>query len=69
MSFEMFSKCSNCEICAAGRFCLAGHGDNDYIPATKEQVIERLNNNKYYNYRENMIKYLKEKYSYDYKGV
>lgn len=58
--------CSDCCICGAGSGCLAGIGDNDYYPATKEQVIERLNNNKYEWDRKKMIKYLKEEFDYDY---
>ena len=54
---KLMSDCSNCCICSAGGGCLAGIGDNDYSPATKEQVIERLDNNKYYLHRDEMIQY------------
>ena len=60
-------KCSGeCCVCACGGGCLAGNGDDDFIPASKEKVIENLDNNKYERYREYMIKYLKEKYNFDY---
>lgn len=65
----LFSECSgNCCVCACGSFCLAGHGDDDYSPAQKEQVIERLNKNKYPLYRDEMIKYLIDKFGYEYIG-
>ncbi len=60
-------KCSGeCCVCACGGGCLAGNGDDDFIPASKEKAIENLDNNKYERYREYMIKYLKEKYNFDY---
>lgn len=55
-----------CCVCANAGGCLAGHGDDYFIPAKKEKIIERLNNNEYEIYREYMIKYLKEKYGLDY---
>ena len=59
----MFSDCSGeCCICACGDGCLAGHGDDDYTPASKEQVIRRLQKGEYPNYRKTMIKYV---YGYD----
>jgi hypothetical protein len=58
---KMFSDCSGeCCICACGGFCLAGHGDDDFSPATKEQVIKRLNEGSYPRYRQMMINYLKQ---------
>ena len=66
-----FPKClPDCSICAnADISCLAGNGDDNYRPATKEQVIDRLNSSEY-NSRsiEMMIKFLKDKYNYDYNG-
>ena len=67
---KLFSDCSSCETCACGDgLCLAGIGDNDYAPASVEQVIERLDNNKWSDRRDKMIQYLKEKFNYDYEGV
>lgn len=64
---KMFSDCSGeCCICDCSGGCLAGHGDDDFIPASKEKIIENLDNNRYERYREYMIKYLKEKYNFDY---
>lgn len=66
---KLMPDCSNCCICSAGGgCCLAGIGDDDYSPATKEQVIERLDNNKYYLDRDEMIQYLKERFDYDYEA-
>ena len=63
---KLMPDCSDCCICGAGGGCLAGIGDNDYCPATKEQVIERLDNHKYEWDRKKMIQYLKEEFNYDY---
>lgn len=57
-----------CSICAIEEHCLAGNGDDDYVPAGKDQVIKRLDEGKYNNDRDIMIQYLKEKYNYDYNG-
>ena len=65
---KLMSDCNDCCICGAGGCCLAGIGDNDYSPATKEQVIERLDNHKYYLHRDEMIQYLKERFDYDYEA-
>lgn len=64
---KWFSDCSGeCCVCANGDFCLAGHGDDDYSPASKDEVITRLDNYEYYSYRANMIQYLKDKFGYEY---
>ena len=64
---KLMPDCSNCCICSvAGGGCLAGIGDDDYSPATKEQVIERLDNHKYEWDRKKMIQYLKEEFDYNY---
>ena len=56
---KMFSDCSGeCCICGYGDFCLAGHGDDYFRPATKEQVIKRLKEGSYPRYRQMMIDYL-----------
>lgn len=53
---KMFSDCSGeCCVCACGNGCLAGHGDDDFSPASSQQIIERLNNGEYPNYRQTMI--------------
>lgn len=63
---KMFTDCSGeCCICGCD-FCLAGHGDDDYYPATADQVIKRLDNNEYSNYRQMMIDYLRSRYGYVY---
>jgi hypothetical protein len=46
--------------------CLAGHGDDDYSLASKNQIIKRLDNGEYPDYRKLMIDTLKNKYNYDY---
>ena len=63
---KFFSDCSACAICGAGNGCLAGNGDNDYFPATKEQIIERLDNHEYESYRSQMIGFLKDAYGVEY---
>lgn len=39
---KLFSDCSGpCETCAIyikGTTCLAGHGDDDYVPMTQEEI-------------------------------
>ncbi len=55
-----------CAICGAGGGCLAGRNDDDFFPATKEKLIKRLDNGEYKNYRDLMIRTLKEKYNYEY---
>ena len=66
---KLFSNCSGeCCVCACGGCCLAGHGDDDFSPATKEKVIKNLKEGKYPNYRQYMVDYLKNYYNYDYKG-
>lgn len=61
----MFTSCSGeCAICVCGGLCLAGHGDDDFSPASKEQIIERLRNGSYSNYHGLMIDYLQTHYGY-----
>ena len=63
---KIFTDCSGeCCICCCGDFGLAGHGDDDFSLATKEQVIKRLNRGSYPGYRQMMIDYLK-KFGIDY---
>jgi hypothetical protein len=64
---KMFSDCSGkCCICACGDFCLAGHGDDDFRLATKEQIISRLDKGQYRSYRFMMINTLFIVYNYEY---
>ena len=57
---KFFTDCSGeCCVCACGDFCLAGHGDDDFSPASTEQVIKRLNNGQYPNYIDYMIEWLR----------
>jgi hypothetical protein len=64
---KMFSECSGeCCVCANGGFCLAGHGDDDFFSASKEKIVENLDEGKYPNYTEYMIKYLANEYGYVY---
>lgn len=66
---KMFSDCSGeCCLCGVGQGCLAGHGDDDFYPATKEQIIERLDNGQFPSYRQMMIDHLKRAFNYDYHG-
>ena len=64
---KMFSDCSGeCWNCSCAGGCLAGHGDDDFVPASKDQLIYRLDSNQYGLYRPYIIKMLKEKFNYDY---
>lgn len=65
---KMFSDCSGpCSICLCGNFCLAGNGDDDFILAPANEILNRLQNNKYSSDRGTMIKTLKNVYNIDYK--
>lgn len=64
---KMFTDCSGeCCVCVCGDFCLAGHGDDDYFLASKEQIIARLDKGKYSSYTDYMINTLKVVYGYEY---
>ena len=64
---KMFTNCSGeCCVCACGDFCLAGHGDDNYCLATKEQIISRLDKGEYKSYTNIMIDTLRNVYGYDY---
>lgn len=65
----MFNDCDGeCCICSKGGYCAAGHGDFVYSTlADKEQIIDRLDNGKYHDYRQLMIETLKNVYNYEYK--
>lgn len=65
---KFFSDCSGeCCVCGCGGFCLAGHGDDDFCLASKERIIENLDNGKYPSYTDYMINTLKNVYGYEYK--
>lgn len=60
---KMFTDCSGeCCVCVCGSFCLAGHGDDDFRPASKEEIIRRLENGEWKSHRQYMIDYLKTRY-------
>lgn len=64
---KMFSECSGeCCVCSSGGFCLAGHGDDDFRPASKEKVIENLDEGEYPDYTEHMIRFLAVQHNYVY---
>lgn len=66
---KMCSICSGeCCICANSGFCVAGHGDDEFSYATKEKIIENLDNNRFPDYRDYMIEHLKKTFGYDYKN-
>lgn len=57
--FEMnlFPNCFNkCNICGAYGMCLAGNGDDDYYPATKEQIVDRLKKGSFSSYEKDIMK-------------
>lgn len=61
------SACSGeCCLCACGRGCIAGHGEDYFSPASKEQIIDRLDKGEYPDYTEVMRKYLRDFYGYYY---
>ena len=62
------SKCDDCGICACGGCCLAGNGDDDFVLASKEKIINNLKNKYYPSQRDLMIKTLKNVYAYEYKN-
>lgn len=46
--------------------CLVGHGDDDFRLASKETIINRLDNGEFASLRNIMIDALKTQYGYDY---
>lgn len=69
-SLGIASYCNgNCCICKGGdaRTCIAD--TYSFEEATKEQIIDRLNKEKFTNYTDFMIKFLKERYNYTYVKV
>lgn len=61
------SNCSGeCCVCHCGGACIAGHGDDFFIFATKNKIISNLNAGYYPAYTDYMKQVLKEKFNYDY---
>lgn len=59
---DFFTNCSReCCVCKNGNGCIAGHGDYGFVPATDEQIIERLKNGEYHCYQKEMIEELKKR--------
>lgn len=58
--------CFECEICALAGGCLAGMRDNYFVIASKEQLIERLDNNQYESYHKKIKETLIREYLFDY---
>jgi hypothetical protein len=67
---KMCSSCSGeCCICACADLCIAGHGDDHFCLASKEQVIDRLDRWEYINV-DYMIAFLKRLgYEYDLRNL
>lgn len=65
---KMFSDCSGeCCVCFIGDHgCLAGHGDDHFSLASKEKIIERINNKEYPDWHDYMKNVLRDKYGYNY---
>lgn len=64
---KMFSNCSGeCCVCANGGACLTRHSDDDFSPASKEQIIENLDKGRYPYYTGYMIQYLASEFDYVY---
>lgn len=64
----MFSSCRDkCIVCRSfDEMCLAGHGDDDFCRASKEQLIKRLSKEKYDEKQKRLIKNrLSEWYDYE----
>lgn len=60
-------KGKECAICACGDCCVAGFHDDYFSPASERQLVERLNNNRYPDYRQLMIDTLKAQ-GHEYNG-
>lgn len=59
--------CNDCAICYYGDGgCLAGMRDDDFVPAEKEQLIQRLDNGNFSSYRQQMKTTLLTDHLYDY---
>ena len=58
--------CAKCATCSCSGHCYAGHGDDEYSPASLEEMIERLDKGEYASERDKMIQYVKDNFDYDY---
>lgn len=55
----MFSNCSGrCCVCKCSDGCIAGHGDDDFTPASTEEIQRRIDCGEYKQDTEYMISYL-----------
>lgn len=64
---KLFPDCiTKCHICALGGHCIAGNGDDDFSPASKEKIIDNLDHDYYPSDTNRMIRYLKDVYGYEY---
>lgn len=66
---KFFSDCSGCLVCAYHGRCIAGHGDDFFKMASKEELIDRVNNkNISRKDAETIENFLLEEYGYDIKN-
>ena len=61
--------CKDCCICGCANICLAGNGDDDFVLASKEEIIARLDEGRFFDNMDQMISCLKNHYGYNYSGV
>ncbi len=57
-----------CAICVCGDGCLASMHEDFFALASERQLVERLNEGRYPNYRQLMIDTLKKHFSHEYTG-
>ena len=61
----MFCNCSGeCCVCNHSNCCMAGNGNDDYVLASKEELLKRVNDVEYENNRKYIIKTLEEAYGH-----
>lgn len=68
--FMNFEGCfGECCVCMFGGVCLMGNHEesSSFLFASKKEIIRRLNESEYENYREYMINFLLTHYGYKYK--
>ncbi len=62
-----FTNCSGeCCVCGNSGACLAGHGDDDFYLATKDELIRRLKNEECLDNRKTITDILWKKYKIEY---
>ena len=67
---KMFSDCSGeCCVCSCGGGCLAGHGNDDFSPASAMEIIRRLEHGEYPSYRQYMIDHLRRMHGIEYRKI